>query len=744
MNRVLRKRLIRDFVKNIGRYMALLLLIVMGMYILISIIGSAQTVITGTEKKRAENKIEDGNFQVLQPFSEEQKDKIEQKGTELEELFNVDVTLADKSVLRIMKNRVKIDLIDLDEGNLAKKEDEIVVEKLYSSKHNISVGNEIEIAGKTFKVTGIGSVPDYDLPVKSYADMTQDTENFSVAFVSETAYKKIVGCKNVSAQNYTYAYRLKNGLTAKELKKSIDVMNLTSFMEAENNPRIASGAASDVEVKRSMGLVAGIILLILFTYVISVFVIHQIQTESSVIGALYALGAKKWNLIIHYLTLPTLIAFLGGVIGCLFGFSSFGVAYQLKESYEYYSIPVFENVYPAYLIIYGLLMPPLIAVLVNYFVINSHLSKTALSLIKNEQKKDKTKGVKLKGNSFMTTFQIRQILREARCAIAVVCGMFISMIVFMIGLNCQVLCEHVKEDNIADTKYENMYLLKYPEKNVPKGGEACFVKTLSKNYLDYNLDVTVIGIDEHNSYYDVNAVEGKSKVVISASTAQKYKLKKGDYLVLTDREEDMDYAFMVEDIANYSVGLTIFMDIDSMRELFEMEEDYYNMILADEKLTIDEERIYSITTRENMVDLAGVFTKQMHSLVVIMIGASVIIFITVMYLMMNVMVERASFGISLIKIFGYRMKEVRKLYLNGNLYIIAIGGALIIPVAKKVSDMLYPTFIANTAMGMDLSFSVYMYIFIYIGVILICLTINLFLTRKIKKILPAQVLKNRE
>ncbi|MCD7955749.1 MAG: hypothetical protein LUG93_08370 [Lachnospiraceae bacterium] len=33
----------------------------------------------------------------------------------------------------------------------------------------------------------------------------------------------------------------------------------------------------------------------------------------------------------------------------------------------------------------------------------------------------------------------------------------------------------------------------------------------------------------------------------------------------------------------------------------------------------------------------------------------------------------AAFGISLVKVFGYRTKEVRKLYLDGNLYTVIIG-----------------------------------------------------------------------
>ena len=46
-------------------------------------------------------------------------------------------------------------------------------------------------------------------------------------------------------------------------------------------------------MNRSVGLLAGVILMILFTYVLSVFVIHQIQNESSVIGALYSLALSE-------------------------------------------------------------------------------------------------------------------------------------------------------------------------------------------------------------------------------------------------------------------------------------------------------------------------------------------------------------------------------------------------------------------------------------------------------------------
>ena len=186
------------------------------------------------------------------------------------------------------------------------------------------------------------------------------------------------------------------------------------------------------------------------------------------------------------------------------------------------------------------------------------------------------------------------------------------------------------------------------------------------------------------------------------------------------------------------------MDIDSMRELFGQEDDYYNTVYSDKELDIDNGRLYSVTSKEDVERSAGVYVKLMFSLVSILMIAGTIIFCVVMYLMMGVMIDRSAMGISLIKIFGYRPKEIRSLYLNGNLLVVAVGAALAIPVAKKAMDMLFPSFIPNVACAMKLAFPWYMYLIIYCAVILIYAVINRLLIGKIKKISPAEILKNRE
>ena len=121
MNRVLRKRILRDLKSNFMRYLALGMLIIMGMYLVVSMVGAAETVITGSEQRAEKNLVEDGQFSVFLPLTESQENELTDSGLTLEKLFSMDVELADDSVLRLMRNREKVDLIDLDNGRLAKK-----------------------------------------------------------------------------------------------------------------------------------------------------------------------------------------------------------------------------------------------------------------------------------------------------------------------------------------------------------------------------------------------------------------------------------------------------------------------------------------------------------------------------------------------------------------------------------------------------------------------------------------------
>ena len=527
---------------------------------------------------------------------------------------------------------------------------------------------------------------------------------------------------------------------------TFDIDNLTSFLVAGDNPRI-NAASGDVVINKYAGIVSGIILMIMFTYVISVFVVHNIEKESSVIGALYALGVTRGQLLFHYLLNPMMISFLGGVAGCILGFSEYGTGWQMQDSIVYFSLPSMDIVTPAYLLVYSLVMPPVTAAVVNCLVISKKLKRTALSLLRNEQtagRAGRIRDVNLGNMKFLHRFQIRQLLREMRSAVAVVIGMFICLLVLMISADCYVLCKNFGTACLDETTYAYMYTYKYPTEEVPEGGTPAYVESLKKEAYGYNLDVTVLGIDNDNPYFPVVTSDKKNEVVISSAAAQKFGVKVGDKLVLSDEVNERDYAFTVKDIVHFASGVYVFLDRDAMQELFDQEDDYYNVVFADYALNIDNGRLYSTVSRENVEESSQIFTDMMGPMVTLLVAISALIFMIVMYLMMKVMIDRSAFSISLMKVFGYRRGEIRRLYLDGNFYIIILGALLGVPVAKWCMDLLFPYFISNVAIGMDLQFPPMLYGMIYGGILICYLVINFLLVGRLNKLVPAEVLKNRE
>ena len=836
MQKVLRKRIWRDFKSNLPRYLALSLLIILAMYLVVSLVGAAETIIRGSENADSRQCVEDGDFSLFVPMKDEEMEDLEADGVTIEPQFYMDYEIDEDHTIRIFANRDEVNRIDLVKGTLAEKKNELVVERQFAEKNDISAGDVITLGGREFTVTGIGTTPDYDNVLKSLGDTGCDCLHFGTGFVAADVYDTLrAEEKSIKSEEYYYAYRLNGAMTddelkdrlekleftsgdvedpffqeywdrtmgkkddltdgiqelldgAKELKElkafedgiieytdgtkeaedgsnelldgiqelkdetddmiddifSEDAQNLMTFVKAGDNARIQA-ASGDQELYRSVGTIAGAILLILISYVLSVFVVHSIDQESAVIGALYALGVKRKNLMAHYVTLPTVITFVSGLIGTLLGYSSLGVPIQMQDCYNYYSLPDLDVIYMPYLFIYGIVVPPVISIIVNSLVIRKRLSKPVLTMIRNEQKVGNGKDIKLGNMSFMNLFKIRQMLRESRTGFTVVFGMFVSLLLAMMSLEIYTYCANVNRDYVNDTKYEYMYTYKYPTEEVPEGGYEAYAKTLKKKIYGYNFDITVMGLTENNPFFDVDLSDSSSKVAISSSIAYKYGLDVGDTLTLKDDEADKIYAFEIASVAQYAPSFMVFMPYDKALELFDEPEDYFNVVFSDHALDVETGRLYATTTKTDVKKAAGIFSDIMQGMILTIGGVSVLIFIVVMYLMMKVMIARSSFNIALIKIFGYRNKEVKKMYLDGNFYIITIGALISIPLTKWIMDVAYePAFVPNIACGIDKSFPFWMYLAIFAGILILYFIINHLLIRRIRKMVPAEVLKNRE
>ncbi|MCR5774945.1 MAG: ABC transporter permease [Lachnospiraceae bacterium] len=758
MQRVLRKRVFRNLRKHFVRYFMLGIMIAMSIFLVVTIVGSGETLSRGTVDLAEKTNLEDGEFKVFSPLNDSEVKQIGDMGIELEEQFYFDYQMEDEDegTVRIFKIRDRINRIHYISGKEPEDKTGLVMEKRYAEEHDLKVGDSFEIAGKSFCISGIGVVSDYDGPFKEISDTSCNSKAFGLVFLTEEAYEEFkTSGKAQRSEDYSYSYKLGGGKEdgdlkdyLKELKADLPgaydgMPKLTSFLKQSDNPRIFA-TKNDKIVDIEVGMIAGVIIFILLAYVISVFVVHSIERESSIIGTLYSMGVTRNDLLLHYVTLPVVVSFIAGLVGLMAASTGILAPMIAESSYMYFSIPVFSFRVPKYLWIYSLVCPPLMAVAVNVIVIRSKLSRTALSLIRNEVKQGKNKKIRLGRMDFVRAFRIRQMLRELRSTFAVVLGMFLSLLVFMIAVDCYTLCTNIAKDYKADTKYEYMYMLKYSEMDIPKDAEAAYAYTCRKKTMGLNFDVTILGIDEDNRFFDVDPGKSRMDVVVSNAFAEKFGLKKGEEFVVTDDEKEMKYAFTVKAITQYSAGFYIFMDIDEMRGMMGVSDDYYNVLFSDRKLDIDPDSLYSETTREDVVKGTTVFTDLMMPMICVVSAASVIIFCVVLYLMMKVMIDRSAQNISLIKVFGYRRNEIRKLYLDGNFYVIAIGALIVIPLSKVIMNSLFPFMISNVSCGLNLNTPKLFYIITYAVIIVLYLVINKLLVKRLDKYTPAEILKNRE
>lgn len=229
MQKVLRKRILRDFKTNIARYLALGFLIILSMYLVISMLGAAETIIRGSLKADADAHAEDGEFSLFVPMKESEEEDLRARGITLEKMFFLDYTVEESKTLRLFENREEINQITLKEGSPAAAEDEVVLERRYAEINGIQIGDKIEIGGHVFRVVGIGTVPDYDCTLKTLGDTGCDSQNFGLAFVTADTYQAMrKEGKSAKSEEYYYAYLLNDRMTDDELKDELKELEFSA------------------------------------------------------------------------------------------------------------------------------------------------------------------------------------------------------------------------------------------------------------------------------------------------------------------------------------------------------------------------------------------------------------------------------------------------------------------------------------------------------------------------------------
>lgn len=744
---ILNKRLFRELKGRAFSYLALFLIVVLAVGVVSAMAGSTDSIDETIWRNEKACHVEDGEFTVFLPLRPEQEEETERQGVALERQFYVDIPL-DGANVRIFKVRESINTIAVTEGETAVSEDQAVIEQKFAEAGSYHLQDTVTLAGKAYTVCGTGCVPDYSYTLENTMDLGNDNTKFGLIFVSEDAFDRIAADSGERV-NFQYAWRITDKETDNEDLKDwltdTQGANLTGFLPNEDNKRIHA-AEDDASITKISALFSGIIVFFLIAFMFSVFAAHNIEENRKIIGTLYALGYRRSELTRHFIILPVAVVLAGSLVGLIVGY--FLTSLFAAGNVDLYSYPPLQIVLKPYLYAYGLLMPNLITIFVNGLVLSRKLSQKPLSLIRNEQPEEKTTGISLDRFSYITSFRIRHFLKEKVTTLIMFAGMTIAVLLMVWGFSIYGGVLEYAENIEKDVPFEYMYLLAAPVGDAPTESEPASVLSVETDFdlIDSRMEATLMGVKGDSEYYAFadRLPEDPDSVVISDAASKKFGYQVGDRIRLTDKLTEETYELTVTDMVEYSNGLYFFMNLDSMRSLLDQDSGYYNALLTDKTLDLDRNMVLSCISRSDIADVGQLLLDNLMSMIRMMIAMAIVLFCCVMYLLMKKMIDRSSFSVSLLKIFGYRNGEVKKVYLSLAWVVVFLSIFAGIPFSQLVVGRIFPYTVSDVTAYMRAYLYPYMYLVIALVILVSFYIVYLLLYRKISRMSFVEVLKNRE
>lgn len=750
MKNPLRKRLPRELKSNLGKYLAIFLLLTLTITIGSGFLVVSDSVEYTLKQDQKDSNLENGSFTTSFEVPEEMLTMASGLGVKVEKKYYVEAEDFDRdATLRVYCNRKELNLASVHKGRLPEKANEIALDRLFATQRDIHVGSTVEVMGKPMTVTGFISLPDYNSLYRRNSDLIMDSIYFGVALVNDEGFKSL----DADKITYNYGYYFTDRNLDEERKETLETLmagklsemvDIAEFLPASENQAISfleNDMGTDIPTMKALIY----ILIVIMAFVFAVLTKSTIEEDAAIIGTLRASGYRKQELIRHYISLPVLAAVISAVAGNLLGYTVMVVPFK-NLYYNSYCLSPFRMKWNVEAFILTTVVPIVMMLVINYGIIFRMLSLSPLKFLRKELKRGKQKkAIKLPGISFINRFRLRIILQNKGSYCLLFIGLFFASCLLMFGLVILPLIQHYVDSADESIVAEYEYILKTP---VPSNkGEAMTVANLDTWYAFGEKDIEVVfyGIAEQSSYYkEIPLYDINQGVVISSDLANKAGIEEGDVVTFTDPHTKETYDLKVAEVYPYHGSFAVFIRQQELNQLIGKESNYYNAYLSHRKLDLDEKYIARIITPEDIQGAAEQMTSSFQGIIAIIDVFAILIYLVLIYLMTKVVIDRNANNISLMKVFGYRYEEVKKLYLQATTIVVVASLILSIPLEYITMKLIMQYSLDKISGYIEFFVPWYIFLEVIFAGIVSYLVINGIHVKRIRKISMNMVLKNRE
>ncbi len=536
----LNKRLPREFVHNLGKYLGIFLLFLFAISMGSGFLSAAYSIEVIQKGLHEKANVEDFHFATQFEASKRSIAAVEETGCTVYEDFTADVPFYVAGDDRVMNCRLINQESRRDvnqgyyfEGREPESASEIAVDRVWAKNNEVKVGDTLSVAGQEVTVVGIMSVSDYECLMEKNTDMLFNSNTFTVAQVTPEGMQALAGGK----RDWRYDVRFDDRTldVVERTKREEDIADIlmdhdeiiTDLVDYEFSNKAIFFATDDVESDQVMWEVLVMLLVVIMAFVFVVLTNATIEQESAVIGTLLASGYRKGELIAHYMVLPTLIGLLGCIAGN-YGGLTFMSDPMANLYYGSYSLPPYVYEFSPRVFVITTVVPFALLEVVTLVGLMRKLRFTPLAFLRREIANRSRRATLPLPESlgFVRRFQMRVFLRNLSHFVVLFFGIAFCSLFLLFGLCLMPVVRHYAAMLQSDVVANHIYLLKAPLElagtNAERAGYAAVERLMETDspledlgLVEYaNALLSTIDIDE--DAHPVNTVDNGEAAIAQA------------------------------------------------------------------------------------------------------------------------------------------------------------------------------------------------------------------------------------
>ncbi|EPZ58888.1 ftsX-like permease family protein [[Clostridium] sordellii ATCC 9714] len=258
-----------------------------------------------------------------------------------------------------------------------------------------------------------------------------------------------------------------------------------------------------------------------------------------------------------------------------------------------------------------------------------------------------------------------------------------------------------------------------------------------------------MGVSENSDMVSLKNKDGSKisidddKFIITSKMAKEYKLDVGDKLSFINIMDDKKYSLTITDIAKSNTGDYVFTSLDNFNKMMGLKKGEHSAIISKSPINIDKDLLYMTNTPSNMKDMLADYMDLMETFIYAIAVVAFIIGIIIVYIIASISIDENKNNIALMKVFGYKKKEINSMMLNGSRIYVVIGYIIGVPIGYFIIDLIFKIF-AELDIALEAKITLP---YILIGFVIIALTFEIskaICSRKIEKIALSEALKTQK